>query len=253
MFREQGDENNLEKKKDFKKGAIKNKEVIAKYDNALSSEKGQEGGRLGKLELLKQRLGLGGEVENFSSNIKTNLIDNDDVATFIDWKSSFNIFISYFLIFLILISGAFAYLTFLEKEKINKFNIYDEDIQKTKELIEKEELLVEEGLLFREKIGILEGLVDNHVYWSQFFSYVEKNTFEEVYFEKFSGDLEGEYNLAGVADNKYFMAAEQLKAFRQDELTESVDFTELSLRETENETEIYFDLSVKVRTDIFYK
>jgi len=254
MFEKQGEDNNLEKKGTItKKGAIKNKEVIAKYDEVLNSENKQRESHLGKLELLKQRLGLSGNGNNYSLDIKTNLINNDDVATFIDWKSNLSIFVSYFLIFLILISGAFAYLTFLEKEKEKEVGIYDEDIQKTEELIADEENYIEKGLLFQNKIEALEKVIDKHIYWSQFFAYLEKNTLKEVYFDKFSGGLNGNYGLSGTADKLYYIATEQIKTFKEDKLTEEADVSKLSLDNAEGGTKINFDLKLKVNPDIFYK
>ena len=252
MFAQQGEENNLKKEKAVPEDKIvDNKKVIAEYDEVLSSEDNRHKSHLGKLEMLKQKLGLSDD--GFSTDIKANLINNDDVATFIDWRSSLNIFVSYFLVFLILLSGSFAYLTFLEKEKEKKVGIYDEDIQKTKEQILTEEGDVEEGLLFQRRIDALEGIMDNHIYWSNFFAYIEKTTLEDVGYDGFSGNLDGKYSLSGTADKLYFIAAEQIRLFKEDKLTDNAEVLELSLSEKGDIEEVSFDLSLSVKPEIFYK
>ncbi len=251
MFGKQGETNNAEKEKPLEAGVVKNKEVIAEYDEALSSET-EQGSYLSKLEMLKNKLGLG-DAPASSSGIKTNLIDNNDVATFVDWKSSSSVFVSYFLILLILVSGSLAYLTFLEKEEAKKVNIYDEDIQKIKDNIENEERMVEEGLEFQSKMIALEALLNKHIYWTNLFKYLEKNTLEEVSFSAFSGGLDGKYGLDASASDRYFTASEQIKSFAEDEFTTSVSASDLSLSEEGDVVSIGFNLNIKVKPEIFYK
>ncbi|MDA3840739.1 MAG: hypothetical protein PF572_06685 [Patescibacteria group bacterium] len=255
MFEKQGENDNLEEKKDISKGGvIKNKEVIAEYDEVLNKENEEKGAYISKLEMLKNKLGLG-DGFSASSGIKTNLIDNDDVATFVDWKSNLSVFVSYFLVFLLLLSGSLAYLTFLEKEENKKASIYDENILNAKEGIAKEELLVDEGIKFQEKIFALESLLDKHVYWSNLFSYLEKNTLEEVSFSGFSGDTSGSYGFTSKAKDSYFIATEQIKIYEEDENTKKVVFSSITLNEDEKtgETNVDFNLNLEVDPEIFYK
>ncbi len=252
MFTQQGENENLKKGKIISKDdVVDNKKVIAEYDEVLSLENDNQESHLSKLELLKQKLGLSGEGK--TSDIKTNLIDNDDVATFIDWKSSLNIFISYFLVFLVLLSGTFAYLTFLEKEKEKKVGIYDEDIQRTREQILIEEEKASDGLLFQKKIDALADVLDKHIYWSNLFAYIEKNTLEDINYDGFSGKLDGKYSLSGLADKSYFTAAEQIKLFKEDKLTDNAEVLELSLSKTDDIEKINFNLNLSVDPEIFYK
>ena len=256
MFGKQGEKNNLEEQENtLKKGVVKNKEVIAEYDDVLNGEEkeGQRSGFVSRLDLLKEKLGL--EDISFDSEIKTNLVDNDNVVTFIDWKSNLNIFISYFLIFIILISGSFAYLTFLEKEEKKKANIYDENILRTKEGIIREESLVDDGLRFQDKVIAIEALLDKHVYWTNLFKYLEENTLGEVSFSAFSGDVSGQYSFSSIAKNYYFTATEQIKVYENNKNTKSVSLSSMSLNEDKKtgETNISFNLKLEVDPNIFYK
>jgi hypothetical protein len=251
MFNLQG-ENKREKTSEDKEETVNNKEVIAEYDEVLKGENAKRDKGLGGFDALRERLGLSGGGSS-SSQIKTNLIDNDSVATFVDWKSNISFFISYFLVFLIIISGALAYIAFLEKEKKQNMVIIDEDIKLIKKNITKEEELVELGLSFQEKVDALSYLLDNHVYWTNFFEYMEKNTLEEVNYSGFSGGMTGEYSLKAKARETFFTASEQIKSFEEDEMTQDVKYTSLAAGEDENGDTVNYSLDLEINTEIFYK
>ena len=238
---------------DLKKGVVKNKEVIAKYDNALSKENiNAKDGYMNKLELLKQKLGLGGD-SGGKMDIKTNLIDNDDVATFIDWKSSLNIFISYFVVLLIVISGSFSYFVFLEAENEKNVSAHEEEIISIKRNIQLEEQTVEEAMLVQEKLAIARHLLNNHIYWTNFFDFIEENTLKTVFYGEFSGDKDLSFSFSATADDAYFNAIDQIKAFKQSEFVESVGIERLNLVEDEEEDQedeslpfVQFNLELKI-------
>lgn len=235
-----------------RKGIIKNKEVIAEYDEALNKENELKIKYSSKLDILKEKLGLGG-ASGFDSEIKTNLIDSDNVATFIDWKSGFSFFLSYFLILVILVGGLLVYLSFLENEEEKNANLLEEDILRVRENILKEEKLVEEGLWLQEKVATAEYLLENHVYWTNFFDFIEQNTFETVYFDGFNGNLKTEFSFNATADNSYFNATEQVRLFKKNEHILSVDISDFNYKDNEDSPEVTFSMGLKVDPEILYK
>lgn len=252
MFDNQGENRNISQTSSpLKKGLIKNKEAIAEYDEALNMEDSQRDSHFSRLDILKRKLGLGDGLKT-DSEIKTNLID-DEVATFIDWKSAFNSFIVYFSILLILIIGAFAYLSFLENEEEKKANIYNEDILSTSLSIKKEEQTIDKGLILQGKIQAVEYLIDNHIYWTNFFDFIEENTLESVYYDKFGGNTKTQFDFLATADKNYFNATEQIKLFKENAYIQEVEVSSLNLKEDGDSTQVTFSINLQVDPEILYK
>ncbi|HZJ42116.1 MAG TPA: hypothetical protein VFD51_03890 [Patescibacteria group bacterium] len=69
-----------------------------------------------------------------------------------------------------------------------------------------------DALAYQEKTKLVGSLLDNHIYWTNFFSWIEKNTLSTVSFNGFSGSNNGDYSLSGVAGS-YAEVSWQAKQF----------------------------------------
>jgi hypothetical protein len=67
---------------------------------------------------------------------------------------------------------------------------------------------------FRGRLIVVNDLLSKHVYWSNFFSFLEKNTLPNVFYQDFSGDTSGEYLLKARTDS-FDSMAKQIKVFRR--------------------------------------
>ncbi|MDD5031963.1 MAG: hypothetical protein PHR36_02855, partial [Patescibacteria group bacterium] len=76
----------------------------------------------------------------------------------------------------------------------NKFSELDKEIA----VIEKE---AEKVLVFEKKLKLVNSLISQHVYWTNFFKFLEDNTLTDVYYSGFSGDNKGEYGLTASGKN----------------------------------------------------
>ena len=56
-------------------------------------------------------------------------------------------------------------------------------------------------LAFKNKLDQVNFLLERHIYWTNFFSFLEDNTLSNVYFSGFSGMVNGTYSLSAVTDN----------------------------------------------------
>jgi len=111
------------------------------------------------------------------------------------------------------------------------------------------------ALSYQEKAAVFSELLDNHVYWSGFFTWLEKNTLSTVKFESFNGDLTGEYDLQATASS-FGDASWQAKALLNDPAVQSVTIKEVSGQNKNagsGETGVSFGLSFKVKPEIFRK
>lgn len=169
------------------------------------------------------------------------------------WLLVFIIFISIFLITLFYIG-----LTWYELRINNQIKNIDLKINKIEKEIAEREQGKEEILALQRKLKAIEGLFENHIFWTDFFALLEKYTIPEVYFSNFSSDIEGSVVLSATTDS-YKNVARQLVALEAaDDFAENVYITSASaqvLAVTEEGTQkaVNFDVRIDLVKDLFYK
>ena len=110
---------------------------------------------------------------------------------------------------------------------------------------------------YKDKANSLGQLLQNHVYWSTFFSWLEKNTLNSVSYAGFSGDISGKYDLAAKALS-YAQASWQAKVFLDSSLVKKVDIAEVSSLTAKNfngpdNVGVNFSIQLEVDPIIFRK
>lgn len=97
--------------------------------------------------------------------------------------------------------------------------------------------------------------LDGHVYWTAFFSFLEKNTLNSIQYVSFSGDAStGVISLDAMA-RTYRDAAEQIVSLRENPMVLSVQSTSASasVDDLGNVGGISFAMNVRLKTDIWHK
>jgi hypothetical protein len=113
-------------------------------------------------------------------------------------------------------------------------------------------------LNFKDKVSLVEKLIDQHIYWSDFFTWLEQNTLNSVRYVDFSGDVSGEYALAAQTKN-YRDVSWQVKAFKDNPWVDEVSVSAANLEEAEVEDSslkeewINFSIALKIKPQIFYR
>jgi hypothetical protein len=113
-------------------------------------------------------------------------------------------------------------------------------------------------LNFKDKVSLVEKLIDQHIYWSDFFTWLEQNTLNSVRYVDFSGDVSGEYTLAAQTKN-YRDVSWQAKAFKDNPWVDEVSVSAANLEEAEiegsnlKEEWINFSIILKIKPQIFYR
>jgi len=194
---------------------------------------------------------------NRENSLETNLIKGNDFI-FFNWRRAGRINIIAIVFCLVIIGGGWGYLSWLENQRavsseINKDLLAKEEQQK--KLAEEADKL--SGL--RAKTAEVKKLLAKHVYWTDFFNWLEKNTLAGVYYESFAGDAAGEYVLPALArDFKIFGA--QMKAWQEEKIfTISAKTTKAEVKTRRNnagpaaaeEQNISFDVNLAVKPEIF--
>ncbi|MFA5128501.1 MAG: hypothetical protein WC445_00890 [Patescibacteria group bacterium] len=107
---------------------------------------------------------------------------------------------------------------------------------------------------FQKKLKTADKLLENHIYWTNFFSFLEKNTVADVYFVNLIGGSDGQIVMSGVAKS-YRAMARQIVALKADDRVSKVSVLSASASvDTEgNVTEIDFDAKLQINSEIFLK
>ncbi|PIR92850.1 hypothetical protein COT99_03945 [Candidatus Falkowbacteria bacterium CG10_big_fil_rev_8_21_14_0_10_43_10] len=187
----------------------------------------------------------------------TNLIKGQEFQ-FFNWSRAVRINIISILVSLLIIGGVWGYLNWLSRqdsgisENDRKILAKEKELQDLKKEVEKFNRL-------KDKVREAKDLFNKHIYWTNFFSYLENSTLPGVYYESFSGDLTGKYILPVIAkDFKTFIT--QLQAFQEDKnYIVSAGTEEVEIKEEKNRTgnvtgeSASFEMNFGINQEIFYK
>ncbi|MCU0679152.1 MAG: hypothetical protein MUC28_01735 [Planctomycetes bacterium] len=188
--------------------------------------------------------------------IKTNLIEGEAVS-FVNWQGNIRGAIAGLLIAVFLIGLAYGGLLVWEMRALEKSQAITIETENLKQKIAKAESELTNINVFQKKLSQISSLLDNHIYWTNFFTFIEANVLPEVSFlGGFSGDTTGQYVLSAVAD-KYSRITDQVTVLnRQDQVLEaSVDKGDLSVGDQEKSVapEVTFSLKLSLDPKIFLK
>lgn len=189
--------------------------------------------------------------EKMQPVIRTNLIKGE-IITFFDWPSKIIVLISLILgpVFLV---GA-IYFGVMYYKKANQVKS-QEQAQKFIELTQKinqEEVGLKEIIDFQTKLKIISQIFAKHLYWTNFFKFLEDNTIKDVYYSGFTGDTSGNYSLDALAVS-YNNISEQAKILKNNKNITDVQVTggEMMRGDADNKTKIKFILKFSILKNIF--
>lgn len=201
--------------------------------------------------------------------LKTNLI-RDEVTTFFEWRKNL-IKLSVYLIVSSMIVGG-LYLALLQYEK--ESSKYGDDIVREIEKIEKTIASLEEKKnnadQLRGDVEIVQELLEKHIYWSEFFKFLEDNLLPNVYLtDGISGEADGNYSFSAVTDN-FSTITDQIRVLNANENVKSVSVLSANLSERKDKIddikgekeenieeitidEINFTMELVVDNSLFFK
>lgn len=146
--------------------------------------------------------------------VRANLV-REQRSLFYNWRSKILdlIFIGLLSALVVLVSYGALFLWEADKKKNNQY-LFD-NVAAIEKQITVEEVRMAEVEQFNNRLLYVAYLLDNHIYWSNFFKMLEYRTTPDAYFESFSGDLKGTFSIPGVAakDRALFLESKVLQNF----------------------------------------
>ncbi len=210
------------------------------------------------MDLFKKKLNtVSSKEDNFINPkvLEVNLIKDEVIVDF-NWKKHL---ISLFLTLIVaasFVAEIYYGLSWWQQQEEEKTAAINLELQGVTGQIKKINNNAKDFTSFKDKLTLTKQMADTHIYWTDFFNWLEKNTLNSVVYSGFSGDITGDYNLSATAKN-FSDISWQVKAFKNDKFTDFVEVSsgssgrnELS---TNSDNKVSFSLRLKVKPQIFYR
>lgn len=163
-----------------------------------------------RVQDLKQRFEQ--KAWNRPSLTETNLVSSRATLYF-NWNKFWLILTQWLVVTLFFLSLCGALLYLWQQRQTKQAADVTQRFVKINQLINLTENEVSGVLDFRLRLIMVNEMLSQHIYWNNFFSFLEKNTLPNVFYQDFSGDTKGDYILRARTDS-FDSMAKQIKVFR---------------------------------------
>jgi len=183
--------------------------------------------------------------------LETNLIQGE-LVTFFDWRSKSIILVSAILTPIFAVVAIYYGLVLYQKSNQTENLAQAERFAELEKNIAEEESGINQVYDFQTRLKIISQIFGQHLYWTNFFKFLEENTIKDVYFINFDGDTSGDYTMDALATN-YNSIAEQVNVFRNNNKVISVEASggERVSWDDSNRFLVKFSLNFSVSKSIF--
>ncbi|MCF7795466.1 hypothetical protein K9M50_03845, partial [Patescibacteria group bacterium] len=188
-----------------------------------------------------------------SNILEINLV-KDEINVYFDWYKNIAMLIIFVFLSFILVAEIYLALSWWEDKNNSAVSQDEARFVKISEETKKIRGEVEEALSFQTKLNRANYVLDNHLYWSNFFDYLEKNTLKEVKYTSFTGDILGNFSIPATS-NSFPSLGQQIYQLQSDPDTikASIDSGEKLESEEETLEEVKFNIDLKVSPELFKK
>src|SRR6056297_1515299 len=187
--------------------------------------------------------------------LRMNLIGGE-MANVFDWYKGLSIIFSALIFCLILVVISYGVIFWrgktnlqnTKKEMAEKYDVgaLNQNIGNTKEKINKE------VLPFQKKVEGAEILIDEHIYWNNFFQFLEDHTLSSVHYSGFSGNLSGEYTLEARADDIEAVEAQIEEFLNEEEFVRNAWVKQVSSKPTEGGRMVSFSINLFLKSPFIF-
>jgi len=192
----------------------KDKEAIKDYQTAVKKEKAKRASQAPQYTVAARDEPIGGPKEEGENSreavlnkfvssgkkwqapklVTTNLIKGE-VTTFVSWRKNIIILAVSVIFSIAVISAIYVGLMFWEKQANAAVAQLEEEILLTEKRISQVEKDTKEVDIFQEKLALVDSLIENHIYWTNIFKFLENSLLSETYITSdFSSDLSGSFS-----------------------------------------------------------
>ncbi|MBN2854542.1 hypothetical protein JXK06_03370 [Patescibacteria group bacterium] len=193
--------------------------------------------------------------------LEVNLV-KDEVVVLFDWNRHLFLALLTFIFAGLFVFEIYLGLDYWEKKENQKaLKMTAETEQLKKDIIDLTNES-QDALSFKDKSAAFSDLLDNHVYWTRFFTWLEANTLNTVKYEGFSGDLSGTYSFNASAPS-FAEASWQVKVLENNDNVKKVSVNSVTSNAPDPESgevldaleseEVKFLIDLEISREIFKK
>jgi hypothetical protein len=185
--------------------------------------------------------------------LATDLISGEVTVVF-DWKKNILVLAFFVVVAGLLLVGIYQGLVLWEDKKITEAIRGTEKFNELNTQISLEEKGIDEIIDLQKKLELIKQLLDRHIYWSNFFAFLERDTLADVYFDTFSGDTNGIYPLTGTTKD-FKTLADQLTTLQADKMVNRATSRggSAAIDKEGNTDQVTFNLELSVKKELFNK
>jgi hypothetical protein len=186
--------------------------------------------------------------------LEVNLIRGEVRISF-DWNKNISVLLSVLFITAAFITEIYFGLDWWGQQEALKAQTLNASITQVNSDISKIQGKANEALTYKDKSVEVSRLLANHIYWTNFFSWLEKNTLSTVQFDSFTGTTDGIYNLNATAFS-YAEASWQVKSFLSDPIVKKAEVLQVTSGSDKTKgagQSVNFSINLQVNPDIFKK
>lgn len=254
--------------KKSKEETLKDKEILAEHKDALLKEKEN---RMAKTNYsLGENMSKDDSISNKFLNknrwkaartLKTDLI-KDEVTTFFDWKKNLISLVINSVLILVILGITYGGVIVWEIKAKEDSRYKELEVEQLAAQIQRAVKDIGEIDRLRQELKVASALLDRHIYWTNFFDFLEKNTIAEVtYADSFSGNVLGNYTFSATTDN-FGSLVDQVSVMRMNENVRQVQVNKGDVKiekSTSKESDsgggsvVNFSMNLSVNPKIFFK
>jgi len=188
------------------------------------------------------------------SLLETDLL-RDEIEISFNYQKDLRMGLILLILAIIIIVESFIFLLLWEKKiKAKSLAYLESEITEIKNERRDLESQYLEAANFKKQLALVDNVFSRHVYWSQFFKFLEDNTLKtNLYYQSFSGDLSGQAFILPSRSNNVLALGYQSKHFSALPLLFSsvIENEKISSDEGQTTQIIDFDLKLKIDPQIF--
>lgn len=196
--------------------------------------------------------GLTGGKKTSSRVLEVNLV-RGEIVKFFDWQKGIMLFLISIFISLAFLSLIYWGISWWgTSRQTAEDTSYIQNYYRINKEIKSLNPQVKEVLKFKDKLDLVNFLLERHIYWTEFFNFLEDNTLANVYFFGFTGDIRGTYSMQAMTDDLDVIDA-QIKLLMANQKIKKASVNAGSISGEKGRAVVSFSLSFEMDPNIFLK
>lgn len=187
-----------------------------------------------------------------NGDVKLNLI-KDEIVNYFDWKKNIIALLLAICFTTAVISALYWGISWWgarEQRKQVQKAVDTEKIIELNQEIASSQKKVEKIESFEARMKKVNFMVSSHIYWTNFFDFLQRNTLSQIHFNGFSGSTNGSYTLSANA-KEYAAIDAQVKQLLDNKYVAEASVLSASSNPGENGDSVKFTLELSVDPGIF--